>query len=101
MYFAAQSMGAEFSTAVLLVQEIERSKADVALIIVGMEAEFIGRARSRTHFHCEPGDSIRECLKRVIESEEAQQVELKSEGFDSEGQNVSSFSFTWSLKLRA
>ena len=100
MYFAAQSMAAEFSTAVLLVNQIEKSGKDIALIIISMKAEFLERAAEKVHFKCEVDTDLELAISEAIETAEPVAIELNSKGMDLSGNHVSQFSFTWSLKLR-
>lgn len=101
MYFAAQSMAAEFSTALLVVNEINKSGADLALIIVSMKAEFIERARERVYFKCQADDNLDLAIKKAMKTGDPVTVELTSNGIDRKGNRVSSFWFTWSIKRRA
>ena len=100
MYFAAQSMAAEFATAVLAVQAIEQSGKNVALIITGLKAEFLKKATTRVTFTCNDGLKYSEGLKRAIEKGEAVEIEGKAEGRNKEGEVVSVFYVTWSFKER-
>ena len=100
MYFAAQSMAAEFSTAVLLVSQIEKSGANLALIIVSMKAEFLERAIEKIHFTCLVDNNLEQVIDEAAETGEPVTIELNSKGVDLSGNHVSQFSFTWSLKLR-
>ena len=101
MYFAAQSMAAEFSTAVLLVSHIEKSKANLALIIVSMKANFLERAQERITFTCKVDEDFEKSISNAIETAEAEEIELITIGTDLSGNKVSEFSFTWSIKLRS
>jgi hypothetical protein len=101
MYFAAQSMAAEFSTALLLVNEINKSGANLALIIVSMKAEFIERASEHVIFKCEVDNALELTVQKAIKTGDPVTIELSSIGIDRKGSHVSSFWFTWSIKLRA
>ena len=100
MYFAAQSMAAEFATAVLAVQAIEQSGKNVAMIITGLKAEFSKKATSRVTFTCNDGLKYSEGLKQAIEKGEAVEIEGRAEGRDATGEVVSIFYVTWSFKER-
>ncbi|MEQ8325150.1 MAG: DUF4442 domain-containing protein [Vicingaceae bacterium] len=100
MYFAVQSMAAEFSTALLLVQQIESSKENIALIIVSMNADFVSRAQGQAHFTCESDESISAAIARTVKSGQPETVTLVSVGRSNEGEEVSTFTFTWSVKKR-
>jgi hypothetical protein len=101
MYFAVQSMAAEFSTAVLLAGKIQETKSDIALIIVSLRADFIKKAQSRITFTCEDGLISDEVIQNALTSESAELIEMKSVGLDKSGVKVSEFYITWSLKKRS
>lgn len=101
MYFAAQSMAAEFSTAVLLVNQIEKSKGNLALIIISMKANFLERATEKVIFTCHVDNTLELTVKKAMETGEPVTIELPSIGKDLKGNHVSEFYFTWSLKLRS
>lgn len=100
MYFAAQSMAAEFSTAVLAVYYIERSNENVAMLITGMKAEFLKKATSRIRFICREGEKYKSAFDLELNNPDGFEVTSVSEGVDEEGEVVSRFHITWSFKLR-
>lgn len=101
MYFAAQAMAAEFSTALPGVLAIEKSGKDVAMIIVDLKAEFVKKASSKTTFTCNDGIKFSHGVEECIQSGESVQIEGLSEGRDSNGEVVSMFRVTWSFKVRS
>ena len=66
MYFAVMAMAAELSTGALALMAIEGIKPSIALIIVGMEAEFIKRATTRVKFTCSEGQQVFEAIEKCI-----------------------------------
>jgi len=100
MYFAAQSMAAEFSTAVLAIQAIEKSNKNIAMIITGLKAEFSKKATSKVSFTCNDGQKYIDGVVQCIKSGEAIEIEGRTEGVDINGQVVSVFYITWSFKER-
>ena len=51
IYFAAQAMAAEMSTGMLGELACQSAPASIAMLVVGMEAEFVKKANKRTgHF---------------------------------------------------
>lgn len=101
MYFAAQAMAAEFSTALPGVLAIEKSGKNVAMIIVDLKAEFVKKASSMTTFTCNDGLKFSQGIEECIQSGESVQIEGLSEGRDSNGEVVSLFRVTWSFKVRS
>lgn len=100
MYFAAQSMAAEFSTALLAANAIEKSGKNIALLIVNLRAEFSKKASSKIVFTCSDGEKYMHGISKCIESGESVSVEGRAEGVDNKGEVVSVFYFTWSFKER-
>jgi hypothetical protein len=100
MYFAAQAMAAEFSTALPGVLAIEKSGENIAMIIVDLKAEFVKKASSKTTFTCHDGLKFIDGIKECVQSGESVQVEGLSEGRDADGELVSVFRVTWSFKVR-
>lgn len=100
MYFAAQSMAAEFATALLGVMAIEESGKNIALLIVKLEADFLKKATSRVTFTCNDGQAYFEGIHKAVESGEGVEVTGTAEGRDEEGEVVSVFRVTWSFKER-
>jgi hypothetical protein len=101
MYFAAQSMAAEFSTALLAVTAIDQSERNIALIIVNIKAEFEKKAASKLQFTCEDGERIRNAVNEIQNNGDSSIVEAKSIGKDVDGEIVSIFHVTWSFKDRS
>lgn len=100
MYFAVMAMTAELSTGALALMAIEGIKPSVALIIVGMEGEFIKRANSRVDFTCSSGHQVFDAVAKCLSTGEAETVKLKTEGKTADGTVVAVFHFTWSFKQR-
>ncbi|WP_020526696.1 PaaI family thioesterase [Flexithrix dorotheae] len=101
IYFAAQSMAAELSTASLALLAIQGKKPSIATIIVGLEAEFVKKATGRTYFTCEEGAKVFKAVKECETTGEAVTVKLKTVGKMADGTVVSNFWFTWSFKQRS
>ena len=100
MYFAVQSMAAEFSTAILLVDEIRKTGKKPSMIIVSMKADFISRARDRTVFTCLKPSGMQQKIEKAISSDEAQVIDMVSTGRSEGWDKVSEFHFQWSVKRR-
>lgn len=100
MYFAAQSMAAEFSTAALAVYHIEETKSDVVMIITDLKAEFSKKAKTAISFECVDGILFKEALLATERPDEGFKVEALTIGKDIEGDIVSKFYVTWSFKHR-
>ncbi len=101
MFWAVQGMAAELATGVLVMREIAESQRKVSMLVTNMDAEFTKKATGKILFHCEDGELIRKALTKAIETGEGQVVVVRARGVNSEGIVVSSFSFEWSLKVKA
>lgn len=101
IYFAVQSMAAEFSTAALALLELKRYASSVAFIVVKIEGDFTKKASDITYFTCEDGDKYREAIKKTVETGKAVEVRAKTVGRIKDGTEVAIFYFTWSFKKRS
>lgn len=100
IYFGAQAMAAELSTGIIAAEAARRSQRRFSLLILGMEAQFIQKATSKTFFSCREAEKIQQAISRCIESGEGVVVEVSAIGKDSKGDVVSEFKFTWSFKVK-
>ncbi len=100
MFWAAQGMAAEMSTGVLVMQEIEKSKRKVSMLVTHQNGDFFKKATGKILFTCNGGNKIREAIEASIETNEGQVIILTSEGVNVNGVVVSNFQFQWSLKVK-
>ncbi|MEP5613402.1 MAG: thioesterase [Cyclobacteriaceae bacterium] len=100
-YFAVQSMGAEFSTAVSCTLAVTGKKPSIALIIVDLKANFSKKAIDRIYFTCNDGKKAFDAVEKCINTGEAEIATLKTTGRMKDGTVVSEFEFTWSFKQRS
>ena len=99
-YFAAQAMAAELSTGALGLLAIEDAGVPISLLITGIEATFGKKAVSRSTFVCEEGDVVFAAIAAAKQTGVAQTFVLHTVGHMADGQEVSRFSFTWSVKAK-
>ena len=100
MFWAVQGMAAEFPTGILLTQEIERTKQNISMLVLNNKASFTKKATGRINFTCNQGEEARKTIEKLIATGEPQTVWLDSVGVNESGQQVSSFSFEWTLLLK-
>ena len=100
MFWAAQGMAAEMSTGVLVMQEIEKSKRKVSMLVTHQESDFFKKATGSILFTCKGGNEIRDAIKESIKTGEGQVIVLTSEGKNKEGVIVSIFQFHWSFRVK-
>lgn len=101
MFWAVQGMAAEFSTGALMTSKIQSTGKRISMLVTSNHARFTKKAIGRIQFTCNDGHLIDDVLTRAIESGEGQTIELKSIGIDEQGDEVSSFVFEWSVKLKS
>ncbi len=101
MFWAVQGMAAEFSTGILMVRAIDRSKKRISMLVTNMDASFIKKATGLIKFECNQGKLIDETIQKAIDTGEGQVVVLSSEGVSKEGVVVSKFNFEWSIKVKS
>ncbi len=100
-YFAALAMAAELSNGALALLAVHKRNPSVAVIIVGMEAQFNKKATGLTTFTCEEGDKLFAAVDRAIQTGEAVTQKISTIGRAEDGSEVARFSFTWSFKSRS
>lgn len=100
MYFASLSMAAELATGVLALAAVKSEQQAVSMLVLGMRAEFVKKARSRVSFACMDGEKIHTALRKSLQTDEGQEVEAMATGTDIEGETIARFWFRWSFKPR-
>lgn len=99
-YFAALSMAAELSTGALALFAVENTKPSVAVIIIGMDAQFPKRAVNVTTFTCNEGDKLFAAVEEAQATGEQVLATVTTIGRAEDGTEVARFTFTWSFKRR-
>lgn len=99
-YFAAQAMAAELSTGALGMLAVEDSGVPMSLLIVGLAGSFEKKAVAKATFVCEQGAAVFDAVAAAKETGQAQTFVLHTVGTMADGQVVSRFSFTWSVKAK-
>ena len=100
MYWAVQGMAAELATGILVMMKIRASGKHISMLVANNNGSFSKKAVGRINFTCNDGNLIDEAISKTIETGEGQTVWMKSIGLNSEGLEVSSFKFEWTLKLK-
>lgn len=101
MYFAVQSMAAELTTGAIVIKKIQESGEKISMLVTNHSGAFTKKAVGKILFTCNDGILIDEALKRAIETGEGQTIQMKSIGVDEQGDQVSSYQFEWSIKLKS
>ena len=100
-YFAVLAMAAELSSGAPAMVAVRGAPESVALIIVGIEGEFLKRAEGRTTFTCSDVAKLNGAIEETIRTGEAVQMQVTTEGRSPDGTVVARFKFTWSFKKRS
>ena len=100
MFWAVQGMAAELATGALLINKIKTSKRSISMLVISNKASFNKKAKGLITFCCTQGIVIDSVIKKAIESGEGQRFFLTAAGVDINGDQVCSFDFEWSIKLK-
>lgn len=100
MYFAVQSMAAELSTAAPVILALKGIDVNVALIITELKVDFVKKARSKVIFTCRDYRAINTAVTGLKQPGDTATVTVKSIGRDMDDDEVATFNFTWSFKVR-
>ena len=100
LYFAVQSMAAELSTGAMVFDKINDSGKKVSMLVTNHSGKFMKKAVGKITFECVDGLMIDMALKQTLETGAPQIFEMKSIGTDEVGDQVSSYTFEWSIRLK-
>lgn len=98
IYFAALSMAAELSTGILAMAHVENSSTTISMLVLGVKAEFVKKAKTRITFTCTQGELLEKTIDQSISEKEGRTTEVFTEGLDTDGDVVARFWFTWTFK---
>jgi acyl-coenzyme A thioesterase PaaI-like protein len=104
MYFGALAIGADCAGGLLAMDQIKRSGGKVSLVFKSFQATFLKRPESDVYFICEAGQSIRDQVRRALESEtritEPMAIQAAVRLADGTFEPVADFTLELSLKRR-
>lgn len=101
MYFACQSMAAEFSTAIITLKALENKEAQFSIIVTAMSASFSKKATGPITFECHKPAELEAIIDKAFAEDEPNEITLQSIGTDTDAEQVAQFSFTWSFKPKS
>lgn len=99
-YFAALSMAAEMSTGALGLLAVRSAPSSVAVIITGLEGQFLKKATGVTTFTCEAGPAFFAAVEETLRTGQGVTVRAPAIGRAEDGTEISRFTFEWSFKRR-
>jgi len=101
MFWAVQGMAAELTTGALVMSKIMQSGKKISMLVAQNSGTFTKKATGRITFECIEGDLVDKAIENAIKTGEGQMVTLTSIGKNSEGVEVSTFKFEWTLKVKS
>ncbi len=101
LYWATQGMASELATGILVMKKIQESGRQISMLVRAQQGEFTKKATGRINFLCDEGHLIDQAIEQSINTGEGQTVTLTAKGIDEQGDQVSSFSYTWGIKVRS
>jgi len=101
LFWAVQGMAAELSTGAIIINKIKESEKNIAMLLVSNEASYSKKATGRIYFECSEGNLVNDVINKAIKTGDGQTVTLNVVGTNSNKEQVSRFSFTWSVKVRS
>ena len=100
IYWAVQGMAAELTTGVLLLTKIKESSRNISMLVAQNKGSFSKKATGKITFTCNEGNLVDKVISEAIKTGEGQTIIMNSVGINSDGFEVSNFSFEWTIKLK-
>lgn len=101
MYFGALCAGADLSAGTLAVKHITDSDRPIGFLFKDINGEFLKRAESDVHFHCNDGKEIYQAVLAAETTGVRQNIPVSVSAKDVSGQEVARFQLTLSMKTEA
>ncbi len=83
-----------------VLQEMKLRGEKISMLVAKNDAVFSKKAKGRINFSCIDGAILDTVIKNAITTKEGQLINLRAIGLDSVGDEVASFNFNWTLKLK-
>lgn len=100
MFWAVQGMAAELTTGALVMSKIKDSGRNISMLVANNNATFTKKATGKISFECHQGEKVDEAIFQAIETGEGKTIWMHAVGRNSEGVEVSSFNFEWTIKVK-
>lgn len=97
-YFACLGMAAEMSTGLLVMTHASEAPQRVSMLVTGLQATFVKKAKERTWFTCREGRAIKDAIAHAVVTGEPVTITVNSTGESRDGTLIASFAVTWSFK---
>lgn len=100
IYFAVLSMAAELSSGIQAIAHVNDAPRPISMLVLNMQASFTKKARTRIKFVCNDGEKIYNAISESLKTGEGKTVDVDSTGYDTSGDVVATFKFTWTFKAK-
>jgi hypothetical protein len=100
MFWAVQGMAAELSTGALIMHALHQSNTKASMLVIENKATFSKKAVGRINFNCPQGEAVLAAIDAAKKTHTPQQIWLHAKGLDEAGDEVSAFSFLWTIKVK-
>jgi len=101
LFWAVQGMAAEMAGGLLLMNKINKSGQNIAMLLVGSSSVFTKKATGKILFTYDQGEHLDKLIIDAVTTKLPQTITIKTKGVNEKGDVVSEFSFDWSIKLRS
>lgn len=101
IYFAVLAMAAELASGALVLGKTQETSCKFSTLVLGVNASFTKKAIGTIVFTCPCTKELQAALQTAIQTKEGVAFNLKSVGVDEDGDEVASFEFRWSIKLKS
>lgn len=100
MFWAVQGMAAELATGALIMRLLQRANIKASMLVIETKATFSKKAVGLISFECNQGEELKKAIVKAATDNEPQQLWLHAKGIDFLGNEVSYFSFLWTVKVK-
>jgi hypothetical protein len=100
MFWAVQGMAAELSTGALIMHSIKLKNINASMLLIENKATFSKKATGKITFLCNQAELVLNTINKALEVNVPQQIWLHARGLDQNNDEVSSFSFLWTIKIK-
>ena len=100
MFWAVQGMAAELSTGALIMHALHGLNTKASILVIENKSTFSKKAVGQVRFGCNQGEEVLRAIHTAKEVNAPQQLWLHANGLDKTGEEVSSFSFLWTIKVK-
>jgi len=104
MYFGALAAGADLAAGVAAVREIEKSSEKFSFAFKSLQADFLKRAESQTHFICETPSLVKKLVAKAEKTGNREETKIEVKAYTPENfgdDPVAKFLLVLSIKRKS